>query len=85
MSEHAQGAISTEAPPQMLLKVTEVATTLGISKNHVLKMHVAGQLGPRPVHLGRAIRWSRAEIENWVAAGCPPRSKWTTPRQCGKP
>ena len=71
-------------PTRLLLRVTEVAAVLGVSKNHVLKMHVSGQLGPRPIRLGRAVRWSREEIAAWVAAGCPARNKWTPHRQSDK-
>jgi predicted DNA-binding transcriptional regulator AlpA len=26
---------------------------------------------PAPIKIGGAVRWNRAEIESWVAAGCP--------------
>jgi len=31
---------------------------------------------PSPVKLGRRALWRFDEIRQWVAAGCPPRSRW---------
>jgi excisionase family DNA binding protein len=61
---------------KLLLDATEVAALLGVSRRHVQAMDCSGRLGPMPIHLGRAVRWRRDEIVEWVAAGCPPRHKW---------
>jgi excisionase family DNA binding protein len=54
-----------------LLDVRAVAELLACSKRHVYRLSDAGRM-PRPVALGRLIRWRRAELLNWVNDGCPP-------------
>jgi excisionase family DNA binding protein len=53
-----------------LLDVKAVAALLGCSTRHVYRLTDAGRM-PAPVRLGALIRWRRAEIEEWIAAGCP--------------
>ena len=53
-----------------LIDVDEVATLFGISARTVRRMADSGAM-PRPRRLNSLIRWSRIEIEDWVAAGCP--------------
>lgn len=64
-----------------LLDVLMVAVLLGVSRSHVRKLHDSGRL-PRPVRLGRAVRWRRDEVVDWIAAGCPPRSRWEAEKGC---
>lgn len=59
-----------------LLAADEVAQLLAVSPKSVRRMDLVGRL-PRPVRLGRAVRWRHEEILDWVAAGCPPRDQWT--------
>jgi excisionase family DNA binding protein len=47
-----------------------VAKALGCSVRHVLRM-ADGGLMPAPIKLGRLSRWSRKELEKWIAEGCP--------------
>jgi excisionase family DNA binding protein len=62
---------ATEAPaPSLLLDVAGVAALLACSERHVRRLADSGRM-PRPVRLGTLIRWNRAEIEKWIAAGCP--------------
>ena len=54
-----------------LLDVKAVASLLGgCSTRHVIRLADAGRM-PRPIKLGALIRWRRAELEAWIAAGCP--------------
>ena len=54
-----------------LLDVKSVAALLGhCSVRHVYRMADAG-LMPRPVRLGNLVRWRRAEVLDWISAGCP--------------
>jgi len=53
-----------------LLDVRAVATMLDCSSRHVYRLADAGRM-PRPVKLGSLVRWSRDEISQWLAAGCP--------------
>ena len=59
----------TESPAKML-DVRRVAALLDCSTRHVYRLSDAGKM-PRPLHLGGLVRWRTAEIESWVAAGCP--------------
>jgi len=54
----------------LLLSVAEVAGLLNCSKQHVRRLADSGRM-PRPVKLGALVRWNRAEIEQWLDAGCP--------------
>ena len=60
----------------LLLKADDVARLLGCSSRFVWTMHAGGTL-PTPVRLSnRFVRWRRAELEQWIEAGTPPREKW---------
>lgn len=59
-----------------LLRTDDLAARLGLGRATIYRQVAAGRL-PAPIRIGRAVRWRRAEIEDWVAAGCPPRSRWT--------
>ena len=53
-----------------LLDVVQVGALLGCSPRHVYRMADAGKMPP-PVRLGALVRWRRAELMEWLAAGCP--------------
>jgi excisionase family DNA binding protein len=53
-----------------LLDVRAVAQLLGCSPRHVYRLADAGKTPP-PVRLGALVRWPRAAIKDWIAAGCP--------------
>ena len=56
--------------PAMLIDVEQVAALLDVSPRTVYRMADSGAM-PRPRHLNSLVRWSRIELEKWVAAGCP--------------
>lgn len=62
----AKGA---EAVPA--LAASELAERLGVSLRHVRRMQSAGKL-PKPVRLGRSVRWDLATIREWLRLGAPP-------------
>lgn len=62
----------------ILLDVEGVAQLLTLSRSGVYKLYKSGALAPRRLKIGKLQRWSRPEIERWVAAGCPHRQKWET-------
>ena len=53
-----------------LLDVEQLATMLGCSDRHIWRLRDLGRLPP-PVKLGWLVRWNRAAIAAWIAAGCP--------------
>lgn len=58
-----------ETTPE-LLDVNAIAALLGASSRTVRRLADSGRM-PRPVSLGRVIRWRRTEIEEWIRDGCP--------------
>ena len=53
-----------------MLDVQAVAELLACSTRHVYRLADSGRM-PRPVKLGKLVRWSRSVIEEWIAGGCP--------------
>ena len=67
----------TEQHPQPLaLSGEDAAGMLGISRGHFLKLHASDHLGPKPIRLGRCVRWLRDDLIAWLKADCPPRERW---------
>lgn len=66
------GASGPDAPREasLLLNIEDVARLLKVSVRSVCRLRSAGHLPPAIEVLG-SIRWRRADIEGWVAAGCP--------------
>jgi len=54
-------------PALMNLEIT--AAMFGISTRHMKRLVKKGEF-PSPVRLGRCVRWSRKDIEEWIAGGC---------------
>jgi excisionase family DNA binding protein len=63
-------SISPAEAPAALLDVRAVARLLDCSARHVYRLADAGRM-PAPVQIGRLVRWQRAAVESWIAAGCP--------------
>jgi excisionase family DNA binding protein len=53
-----------------LLDVNGVAQLLNCSPRHVYRLSDSARM-PRPVKIGALVRWRRADIDSWLAAGCP--------------
>jgi excisionase family DNA binding protein len=54
-----------------MLTVADVAAMLACSTKTVYRLVDRGAI-PRPVRLGGMLRWHRAQLERWLADGCPP-------------
>ena len=62
-----------------LLDVRAVAALLGgCSTRHVVRLADAGRM-PRALKLGTLVRWRKAEVLDWISAGCPPTQPTKTP------
>jgi len=59
----------------LALSAEDLAVMLGLSLRKIRRMDAAGFL-PRPVRLGRSVRWPIEEIKRWLAAGGPDRRTW---------
>jgi excisionase family DNA binding protein len=57
-----------------MLTAADVAALLACSTKTVYRLADRGAL-PRPVRLGGLLRWRRGEIDQWIAEGCPARSR----------
>ena len=60
-----------------LLTIEDVAQTLNCSTRHVYRLADSGRM-PRPIKLGALVRWSRADVEQWIGDGCPQQRKRPT-------
>ena len=74
---------TTSTPPLTpeLLTTEQAAALCGISVRHYESLAAAGRVGPMPIRLGRAVRWRRRELIEWIGADCPGREKWFAARQ----
>ena len=52
-----------------LIDIRAVAAMLQCSTRHITRMAGAGKM-PKPKRLGVLVRWSRKELESWIAGGC---------------
>jgi predicted DNA-binding transcriptional regulator AlpA len=59
----------------LLIHDTEAAHMAGVSRAHWHRLRASGKV-PAAVRLGRSVRWRRAEIEQWILAGCPDARTW---------
>jgi excisionase family DNA binding protein len=66
----------------LLVTAREAAKLLGISERHFRKLVASGG-APRPVRLGRSVRWNVDELRAWTAAGSPSRERWEVMRDSG--
>ena len=53
-----------------LLDVATASELCALSRSAFYKL-VRDGLAPKPIKLGRASRWRRQELLDWIAAGCP--------------
>jgi predicted DNA-binding transcriptional regulator AlpA len=53
-----------------LLSASDAARLSGVGKRSWWRYVTAGK-APQPVRIGGAVRWRRAELVSWIAAGCP--------------
>lgn len=63
-------AKEVEEETSILLDVVDVARLLRCSSRTVRRVAEAGRM-PKPVRIGRLLRWNREQICEWVHQGCP--------------
>ena len=59
----------------LAVDAAELAKLLHVSLRHVNALNSSGRL-PKPIRLGRSVRWPREELVWWIAAGAPSRDAW---------
>ncbi|TWT41785.1 Prophage CP4-57 regulatory protein (AlpA) [Phycisphaerae bacterium RAS1] len=77
MKNAAPAATADVQPPQpLLLRAAEAAALLGLKKTSFYGKLSQGVI-PAPIRIGGGDpRWRRAELEQWVADGCPRPDCW---------
>lgn len=66
----SDGVAQSPSDSASLLDVRAVAALLGCSARHVYRLRDGGRM-PLPVMVGALVRWRRADVEDWITAGCP--------------
>ena len=67
-----------------LLSVREVAGRLKVSSRQIWKLLSSGRF-PKPVRLGRSVRWRAEDIARWVELDCPSRDRFEAECFAGRP
>jgi predicted DNA-binding transcriptional regulator AlpA len=75
--------LALPASERLAVPSAGVAKLLNISQRHVANLNTTGRL-PRPVRFGRSVRWSVAELRDWLESGAPSREKWEKMRDGGE-
>ncbi len=68
-------AIEGISQTERLIDVPMLAEKLNVHEVTVRKWQRSGKI-PAPVRIGRTVKWRLTEIEAWIKAACPPRSRW---------
>ena len=74
MELKTQTNVRSQSNP-LAFSAKELANRLGVSLRHIRRLDSAGKL-PKPIRLGRSVRWPAVEIESWLDAGAPDRKLW---------
>jgi predicted DNA-binding transcriptional regulator AlpA len=64
----------------LAISAAEVARLLGVSERHLWALDASERV-PRPIRLGRSVRWSLDELRAWISAGAPGRAEWEALRR----
>lgn len=61
----------TPLPQPELLSAAEAARLVGVGKRSWWRYASSGR-APEPIRFAGVVKWRRADISTWIAAGCPP-------------
>lgn len=67
--------MASDQTDPLLIPDTAAATLAGVSRATWHRLRASGKVPPA-VKLGRACRWRRLDIEEWVRCGCPDAQTW---------
>lgn len=70
MSISPTNGIECRSPAPELLTTRQAAELLGIGERTLWRYSNSGR-APAPIRVGSAVRYRRAELLEWIAAGCP--------------
>jgi predicted DNA-binding transcriptional regulator AlpA len=63
---------TNDAIEPVMITARQLAVLLQVSTRQVWRMLSVGRV-PKPIRVGGIVRWRMAEVENWIAEGCPER------------
>lgn len=69
-----------DAHEDPLVDAEGAGQVMGVSGRTWRRWDSAGNV-PRPIRIGRRVRWHIAELRAWVQASCPPRKQWEKSRR----
>ena len=72
-------ATADPTPTALLIDIRALSAMLSRSVASLERDQAAGRLPPA-LRIGGSRLWRRAEIEDWVAAGCPDATRWAALR-----
>jgi len=67
----AAATLTAGVPPALLLTTDELAALLRVSRRQIERWSASGRIPGRVNLPGRAVRWTRQVILDWLASGCP--------------
>ena len=79
MKQQQDKEVSRQQHP-LAISAGELAEQLGVSLRHVRRADSAG-LVPKPIRIGRSVRWPVDEIRAWLKAGAPDSKRWEQTKQ----
>jgi excisionase family DNA binding protein len=77
MKSSRNAIFAGQKPPEdrgLLINTNEVAKLLKVSARTVYRMERDGEM-PNAIRIGKAVRWSINELQDWIRAGCPKTNK----------
>lgn len=69
----ATSEVDGRAADRVMITARQLAVILQVSTRQVWRMLSARRV-PQPIRVGNVVRWRMAEIEQWIADGCPQQS-----------
>lgn len=61
----------------LTISAKEMAEILSVSTRQIWRLNSEKKI-PKPIRIGRLVRWNRREILNWFNLGCLDRDTWST-------
>lgn len=68
MNSQVVAASERLVPAPVAYSAKQLTVMLGVSLRHIRRLQAAGKL-PRPIRLGRSVRWSAEAIHEWLRRG----------------
>ncbi len=75
MNEPLSTTLPIPGGKPILITADELAAKLALSKRTIYRLLSAGAM-IKPIRIRGIVRWRAAEVEEWIAAGCPDCRTW---------